>query len=117
LHREGTYYRRAKRDGKWKWESLGNDANAAYAKLDVPPVIPVNSAGKGEAAAPTVKDGFRIDDEIEVYLSNVSKLAPRPIRRIDAVSNCSSGLIAGVLAGYASHLTLDFFTPMSLPVF
>jgi hypothetical protein len=27
-----------------------------------------------------------------------------------------TGLIAGVLAGYASHLTLDFFTPMSLPV-
>ena len=27
-----------------------------------------------------------------------------------------AGLIAGVLAGYASHLTLDFFTPMSLPV-
>jgi LexA-binding, inner membrane-associated putative hydrolase len=28
-----------------------------------------------------------------------------------------AGLIAGVLAGYASHLVLDFFTPMSLPVF
>lgn len=27
-----------------------------------------------------------------------------------------AGLIAGVLAGYASHLTLDFFTPMSLPL-
>jgi hypothetical protein len=27
-----------------------------------------------------------------------------------------SGLIAGVLAGYASHLTLDFFTPMSIPL-
>jgi hypothetical protein len=27
-----------------------------------------------------------------------------------------AGLIAGVLAGCASHLTLDFFTPMSLPV-
>jgi hypothetical protein len=27
-----------------------------------------------------------------------------------------AGLIAGVLAGYASHLALDFFTPMSLPV-
>jgi hypothetical protein len=74
LQRDGTYYRRAKRDGKWKWESLGHDANAAYAKLDVPPVKP---AGKNEGAAPTVKDGFRIDDEIVVYLSNVSKLAPK----------------------------------------
>jgi len=27
-----------------------------------------------------------------------------------------AGLIAGLLAGYASHLTLDFLTPMSLPV-
>jgi hypothetical protein len=27
-----------------------------------------------------------------------------------------AGLIAGVLGGYASHLTLDFFTPMSLPI-
>jgi hypothetical protein len=26
-----------------------------------------------------------------------------------------AGLIAGVLGGYASHLVLDFFTPMSLP--
>jgi len=76
LHREGTYYRRTKRDGKWKWESLGNDANAAYAKLDVPPIIFVKPAGNNEAAA-TVKDGFRIDDEIAVYLSNVSKLAPK----------------------------------------
>jgi hypothetical protein len=70
-------YRRAKRDGKWKWESLGNDANTAYTKLDVPPIIPVKPAGKNEAAAPTVKDGFRIDDEIAVYLSNVSKLSPK----------------------------------------
>lgn len=27
-----------------------------------------------------------------------------------------AGLIAGVLAGYGSHLALDFFTPMSIPV-
>ena len=27
-----------------------------------------------------------------------------------------AGLAAGVLAGYASHLMLDFFTPASLPV-
>lgn len=27
-----------------------------------------------------------------------------------------AGFIAGVLAGYASHVTLDFFTPMSLPL-
>jgi DNA-binding transcriptional MerR regulator len=28
-------------------------------------------------AAPTVKDGFRIDNEVAVYLSNVSKLSPK----------------------------------------
>jgi site-specific recombinase XerD len=77
LHRDGTYYRRAKREGKWKWESLGNDANAAYTKLDVPPLLSLKPAGKSEAAVPTVKDGFRIDDEIAVYLSNVSKLSPK----------------------------------------
>jgi hypothetical protein len=27
-----------------------------------------------------------------------------------------TGLAAGVLAGYASHLALDFFTPASLPI-
>lgn len=39
LHRDGTYYRRVKRAGKWQWESLGNDANAAYAKLNVPRLL------------------------------------------------------------------------------
>jgi hypothetical protein len=34
-------------------------------------------AAKNDAAAPTVKDGFRIDDEVAVYLSNVSKLSPK----------------------------------------
>jgi hypothetical protein len=27
-----------------------------------------------------------------------------------------AGLVAGTLAGYSSHLVLDFFTPMSLPL-
>lgn len=76
LHRDGIYYRRVKRDGKLKWEWLGKDAHAAYATLDVPPIIFVKPAGNNEAA-PTVKDGFRIDDEIAVYLSNVSKLSPK----------------------------------------
>jgi hypothetical protein len=52
------------------WESLGYDANAACAKLNVPLMIHVKPAGKSEAAL-TVKDGFRIGDEIAVYLSNV----------------------------------------------
>ena len=55
--------------------SLGNDANASYAKLDLPPVIPVKPAGKSS----TYREG-RIDDEIAVYLSNVSKLAPKTCR-------------------------------------
>jgi hypothetical protein len=42
FHRDGTYYRRAKRGGKWQWESLGNEANAAYAKLDVPRLLLVS---------------------------------------------------------------------------
>lgn len=77
LHRDGTYYRRVKREGKSKWEWLGKDAHAACATLDVPPIILVMPAGNNEAVAPTVKDGFRIDDEIAVYLSNVSKLSPK----------------------------------------
>jgi len=76
LHRNGTYYRRVKRDGKLKWEWLGKDAHTAYATLDVLPIVLVKPSGNNEAA-PTVKDGFRIDDEIAVYLSNVSKLSPK----------------------------------------
>lgn len=76
LHRDGTYYRRVKRDGKLKWECLGKDAHTAWATLDVLPIILVKPTGNNEAA-PTVKGGFRIDDEIAVYLSNISKLSPK----------------------------------------
>jgi integrase/recombinase XerD len=76
FHRDGTYHRRVKRDGKWKWESLGNDATAACTNLNVPPLIGAKPARNSEPA-PTVTEGFRIDDEIAAYLSNVSKLAPK----------------------------------------
>src|SRR5580658_343084 len=76
LHRDGTYCRRVRRDGKLKWEWLGKDAHAAYATLDVLPIVFVKSAANNGAAS-TVKNGFRIDDEIAVYLSNVSKLSPK----------------------------------------
>jgi Phage integrase, N-terminal SAM-like domain len=77
LHRDGTYHRRVKRGVKWQWESLGNDANAACAKLDVPRLLLVMPSAESEAAAPTAKDGLRVDDEVAVYLSNVSKLSPK----------------------------------------
>jgi integrase/recombinase XerD len=76
LHRDGTYCRRVRRDGKLKWEWLGKDAHAAYATLDVLPIVFVKSAVNNGAAS-TVKNGFRIDDEIAVYLSNASKLSPK----------------------------------------
>ncbi len=76
-HKDGTYYRRAKRDGKWKWESLGNDANAAAARLDVTPIVPRKRGASATPVAPSVSNGYRIDDEIAIYLSNVAKLAPK----------------------------------------
>jgi hypothetical protein len=51
-------------------------------------MIHVKPAGKSEAAL-TVKDGFRIGDEVAVYLSNVPNLAQDLISRIRAASNCS----------------------------
>jgi integrase/recombinase XerD len=77
LHRDGTYHRRVKREGEWVWESLGNDANAAYAKLNVASIVPVKPSGESEATGSTAKDGYRIDDEIAVYLSNAAKLSPK----------------------------------------
>jgi len=76
-HKDGTYYRRAKRDGKWKWESLGNDANAAAARLDVTPIVPRKRGASATPVAPSVSNGYRLDDEIAIYLSNVAKLAPK----------------------------------------
>jgi site-specific recombinase XerD len=77
FHRDGTYHRRVKRGGKWGWESLGNDANAAYAKLNVASIVPVKPAGENDATGSAVKDGYRIDDEIAVYLSNAAKLSSK----------------------------------------
>jgi len=62
-HPHATYYKRVKREGKWRWESVGNDANTASAKSHVPLVIATKARDK-EAEAPTTKDGYRIDDEI-----------------------------------------------------
>jgi hypothetical protein len=76
-HNDGTYYRRAKRDGKWKWESLGHDANDAAARLNVTPIVPVKLPPSEALVTATAKDGCRIDEEIAVYLSNVAKLAPK----------------------------------------
>jgi site-specific recombinase XerD len=78
-HPEATYYKRAKREGKWGWESVGTDANTACAKAQADSICPVvlATAPDKEPAAPTAKDGYRIDDEIAVYLSNVAKLSPK----------------------------------------
>lgn len=91
LHRDGTYYRRIKRSGKWQWESLGNDANAAYAKLNVPRLLLVMPAAKNEAAVPTVKDGFRLD--LREFLSHPAPL----LRNVLGESRLPSRLNSSVL--------------------
>jgi len=37
-HPEATYYNRVKRDGKWLWEAVGNDANTAHLKMPGSPL-------------------------------------------------------------------------------
>lgn len=78
-HPEASYYRRIKRGGRWGWESLGNDANNALARLNVTPLEPKRAAGQ-PLVAPSVNDEHRIDDEIAAYLSNAAKLAPKTYR-------------------------------------
>jgi hypothetical protein len=75
FHRDGTYYRRVKRDGKWKWESLGKDANTASAKSCAKPIGSDKTVGQKEPEAPRETEAFRIGGEIDIYMSNVSKLA------------------------------------------
>jgi hypothetical protein len=76
--------------------------------------------------------GWFLKENLPEWQAWLRAQADRPIRkmRVESPSGHQSffllaeyfcrflaGLIAGVLAGYASHLVLDFFTPMSLPVF
>ena len=46
-HPEATYYKRVRREGKWEWESVGKEANAAFAKSRVSPLV---------ATKPTLKE-------------------------------------------------------------
>ena len=70
FHPESTYYRRVKREGKWGWESVGTDANTAWAKAQAETTCPTVSpmAPEKELDTPTAKKVYRIDDEIAVYL-------------------------------------------------
>lgn len=74
-HPEATYHNRVKREGKWVWESVGNDANTAAAKAAAAAntSFPVSTkASEEEPDSPITKDVYRIDDEITVYLSNAA---------------------------------------------
>ena len=75
-HTGATYYKRAKRDGKWGWESVGNDANTALSQSQETPLV-VTKAANAKQNVATAKDGYRIDDEVAVYLLNVAKLSPK----------------------------------------
>lgn len=70
-----------KREGKWGWESVGTDANTAWTKAQAGsiclPAVSTTAGDRQEPDAPTAKGGYRIDDEIAVYLSNVAKLSPK----------------------------------------
>jgi integrase len=69
-HPEAIYYERVKRDGRWTWQSLADDA--VIARKSAPAERPQPASEK-----PKTVDGFRLDDEIAVYLSNIAKLAPK----------------------------------------
>ena len=74
-HPEATYHKRVKREGKWGWESVGNDANTAAAKVSAANVsFPVSTEVPDKLETPTVKECYRIDGEIAVYPSNAAKL-------------------------------------------
>ena len=75
-HPEATYYKRLKREGKWGWESVGNDASTAFSQWHTRLLV-ATTAAKSKQDMPTAKDGYRIDDEVAVYLLNVAKLSPK----------------------------------------
>jgi len=77
-HPEATYHPRVKREGKWGFKSVGTDANNAAAKVSAANVsFPVSTKEPDKPETPTAKDGYRIDGEIAVYLSNAAKLSPK----------------------------------------
>jgi site-specific recombinase XerD len=89
FHPEGYYYQRVKRNGKWVWESLGTDPSTAWnkslaqAKVRKPefvPGIPGVPDRKPEPTPAATPSGYRVDDEVRVYLTNVAKLAPKTYR-------------------------------------
>jgi len=75
-HPQATYYKRVKREGKWGWEWIGHDASTALWQSHAAPPV-ATTAAKSKQDMPTAKDGYRIDDEVAVYLSNVAKLSPK----------------------------------------
>jgi hypothetical protein len=86
-HPEATYYQRIKRDGKWKWESLGADRSTASCKavanLPIPSRLNAAIESKPESEKPTTnRDAFRLDAEIKIYLSNVKSSRLKRTRHI-----------------------------------
>jgi integrase/recombinase XerD len=94
-HSECTYHLRYKKDGKWMWESAGDDPNAAMdlrvSRFRSTPTyrFEVSATGKAtvEAVVPpvpvpdpeSVVSGsvkYRLDEEVRTYLTNCEKLAP-----------------------------------------
>jgi hypothetical protein len=75
-HPQASYYKRVKREDNWGWEWVGNDASIALSQSHAAPLV-ATTAAKLPRVVPTAKDGYRIDDEIVVYLSNVAKLSQK----------------------------------------
>jgi len=93
----GYYYQRVKRDRKWAWASLGRDPSTAWnkslaqAKVRKPefvPGIPGVPDRKPEPTPAATPSGYRVDDEVRVYLTNVPKLAPKPTELTSGLWNC-----------------------------
>jgi hypothetical protein len=91
-HSECTYHLRYKQDGKWMWESVGDDPNTAMTlpssrsytegvKAAAAEEAPVPAAGTAaevpDSTSIPTPGKFRLDEEIKTYLTNCEKLAPR----------------------------------------
>jgi len=91
-HRECTYHLRYKKDGKWLWESVGDDPNHAMTQRSSRSYHEAVNAAIAEKAPATIVAAqepdmklsavsspgkFRVDEEVKTYLTNCEKLAPR----------------------------------------
>jgi hypothetical protein len=80
FHSDGTYYQRLKNaEGKWTWVSRGTNADAAdrTAFIAARDQERLEKFPKPQPMVEVPTTGFKVEDEVETYLSNVSKLAKR----------------------------------------